>query len=554
MKNLKVSTRLAIGFGVVIALMMVSLLISITRLASQNDHANHEIREVQPKVAAAREISFLCEDSARLVRNLILNKDASALTSNKATLQKNRAKIEDLIHNLDQSVASDKERELIISVKAAHAAYFHYTDDVVGLALANDNQKATDTLYGKDYKTQATYLAALKAMVDYQETMTREGADQVALAYKHGLALLISMGLAALIIGVFAGWLITRGLVKQLGGEPADVVKIAGRIADGELGVAIHTKDGDQSSLLFAIRTMRDGLVTIVGRVRTSASNIATGATQIASGNVDLSSRTEEQASSLEETASSMEELTATVKQNADNAQQASTLAASASDVAKKGSVVVGQVVETMADISTSSSRIAEITGLIEGIAFQTNILALNAAVEAARAGEQGRGFAVVASEVRALAQRSSSAAKEIKDLITTSVQMIQDGSALAGEAGKTMADVTRAVVRLSDIVHEIAAASGEQSRGIEQVNQAITQMDDMTQHNAALVEEATAASKSLEEQGVLLNKAVAFFRLEGVGGDVAASGHKARVAEGSLAAVHAGKKASRLVGVEAAV
>jgi methyl-accepting chemotaxis protein-1 (serine sensor receptor) len=211
-----------------------------------------------------------------------------------------------------------------------------------------------------------------------------------------------------------------------------------------------------------------------------------------------------------------MEELTATVKQNAENAQQASTLSANASEVALKGNGVVGQMVGTMGEISANSTRIAEITGMIEGIAFQTNILALNAAVEAARAGEQGRGFAVVASEVRNLAQRSSSAAKEIKDLISTSVQKIQDGSSLADKAGMTMAEVTQAVARVTDIMGEIAAASAEQSRGIEQVNQAITQMDEVTQQNAALVEEAAAASKSLEDQGRQLNQSVSFFRLEG--------------------------------------
>jgi methyl-accepting chemotaxis protein-1 (serine sensor receptor) len=267
---------------------------------------------------------------------------------------------------------------------------------------------------------------------------------------------------------------------------------------------------------------MNERLTTIVGRVRDSSTSIAGAAREIAAGNMDLSQRTEQQAASLQETASSMEELTSTVKQNADNAQQGSMLAANASSVARKGSEVVGQVVSTMHDISDISTKIADITGIIEGIAFQTNILALNAAVEAARAGEQGRGFAVVASEVRSLAQRSSSAAKEIKDLIATSVDKIRDGSALAGEAGKTMTEVTQAVARVTDIMSEIAAASSEQSRGIEQVNLAITQMDNVTQQNAALVEEAAAASRSMEDQGQQLNEAVAFFRIldgGGVGG-----------------------------------
>ena len=261
---------------------------------------------------------------------------------------------------------------------------------------------------------------------------------------------------------------------------------------------------------------MNARLIETVSRVRESSGSIASASTEIATGNTDLSQRTEEQAASLEETAASMEELTSTVKQNTENAQQASALATNASDVAQRGSKVVGQVVDTMHGISESSAKIAEITGIIEGIAFQTNILALNAAVEAARAGEQGRGFAVVASEVRSLAQRSSSAAKEIKDLIANSVQQVQNGSALAGQAGETMSEVTQAVARVTDIMEEIAAASIEQSRGIEQVNQAITQMDEVTQQNAALVEEAAAASQSLQDQGRQLTEAVAFFQMEG--------------------------------------
>jgi len=260
---------------------------------------------------------------------------------------------------------------------------------------------------------------------------------------------------------------------------------------------------------------MNARLIETVSRVRESSGSIASASSEIAMGNTDLSQRTEEQAASLEETAASMEELTSTVKQNTENAQQASALATSASNVAQRGNKVVGQVVDTMHGISESSAKIAEITGIIEGIAFQTNILALNAAVEAARAGEQGRGFAVVASEVRSLAQRSSNAAKEIKDLIANSVLQVQNGSALASQAGETMSEVTQAVARVTDIMEEIAAASIEQGRGIEQVNQAITQMDEVTQQNAALVEEAAAAAGSLESQANDLKAAVSMFRLD---------------------------------------
>jgi methyl-accepting chemotaxis protein-1 (serine sensor receptor) len=289
---------------------------------------------------------------------------------------------------------------------------------------------------------------------------------------------------------------------------------VAQRVAAGDLSPVQQANDAPEGSVLASMSDMQKSLVQLIGQVRTAADSIATGSAEIASGNLDLSARTEQQAASLQETAASMEELTSTVKQNAENAQQASALSSNASEVANKGNAVVSQVVTTMGEISANSTQIANITGIIEGIAFQTNILALNAAVEAARAGEQGRGFAVVASEVRSLAQRSSSAAKEIKELIGASVQKVQDGSALADEAGRTMSSVTQAVARVTDIMGEIAAASIEQSRGIEQVNQAVTQMDEVTQQNAALVEEAAAASKSLEEQGRKLNEAVSVFRI----------------------------------------
>jgi methyl-accepting chemotaxis protein len=306
-----------------------------------------------------------------------------------------------------------------------------------------------------------------------------------------------------------------RGWGRALGAEPFFLCEVTHRVARGDLSRVPGAHQPPAGSVLASMGKMQGSLVTLISQVRIAAESIASGSGQIAAGNVDLSARTEEQAAALEETAASMEQLTSAVKQNSESAQQASGLASAASNVAQKGNSVVSQVVATMEDISQSSTKIADITGLIEGIAFQTNILALNAAVEAARAGEQGRGFAVVASEVRSLAQRSSSAAKEIKDLIATSEQKVRDGSALAEDAGKTMAEVTQAVARVTDIMQEIAAASGEQSRGIEQVNRAITQMDEVTQQNAALVEQAAAASQSLESQGRQLNESIAFFHLD---------------------------------------
>ncbi|WP_288407856.1 methyl-accepting chemotaxis protein [uncultured Herbaspirillum sp.] len=322
-----------------------------------------------------------------------------------------------------------------------------------------------------------------------------------------------------LVVGVVVSLMmlaIIRRITGSLGGEPAYAVDIATRIANGDLTVRVQTRAGDTRSLLYEMATMRERLAGVIKGIRQGTEAIDIGAHEIAAGNLDLSSRTEEQAGSLATTASNMDALTATVKQNADNARQAGQLANSASEIARRGGDVVGQVVQTMEGITESSRKISDIIGVIDGIAFQTNILALNAAVEAARAGEQGRGFAVVASEVRSLAQRSAQAAKEIKALIEDSVQRVGSGSDQVARAGETMGEVVSAVHRLTDIVSEISAASEEQRRGIEQVNLAVGEMDQVTQQNAALVEEAAAAAGSLEEQAQRLKAAVATFQVEG--------------------------------------
>ncbi|OGU11265.1 MAG: hypothetical protein A2075_13455 [Geobacteraceae bacterium GWC2_58_44] len=315
----------------------------------------------------------------------------------------------------------------------------------------------------------------------------------------------------ALVIFAFA-WVVARRIKQALD----QAIGASQRIASGDLTAHIRVESSDETGeLLTSLKEMNDGLARIVGEVRNGAESIATATEEIAAGNSDLSQRTEEQASALEETASSMEELTSTVKQNADNAQAANQLAINASGVAVKGGEVINRVVRTMESITDSSKKISDIIGVIDGIAFQTNILALNAAVEAARAGEQGRGFAVVAAEVRSLAQRSAAAAKEIKSLIEDSVGKVQDGSRLVEEAGRTTQDIVTSIKRVTDIMAEISAASQEQSSGIEQVNTAITQMDDVTQQNAALVEQAAAAAESLEEQAQQLVGVVARFTLE---------------------------------------
>ncbi|WP_084199733.1 methyl-accepting chemotaxis protein [Noviherbaspirillum autotrophicum] len=323
--------------------------------------------------------------------------------------------------------------------------------------------------------------------------------------------------IALTVVGIFlngAVLLVIRSLNKAVGGDPQDAAEVASRIAAGDLSEPVKVKAGDRTSLMFAMKTMQESLLGIVSKVRMGTDSITSATNEMAAGNLDLSSRTEQQAASLEETASSMDELTSTVKQNADNARQANQMAVVASEVAGKGGAVVAEVVNTMAAINESSRKIVDIIGVIDGIAFQTNILALNAAVEAARAGEQGRGFAVVAAEVRTLAQRSASAAKEIKALIGDSVDKVHAGTGLVDQAGATMQEVVTSVTRVADLIGEIAAASHEQNNGIEHVNQAIAQMDQVTQQNAALVEEAAAAADAMHKQAEELAQAVQVFKL----------------------------------------
>ncbi|WP_323493736.1 methyl-accepting chemotaxis protein [Undibacterium sp. 5I1] len=348
----------------------------------------------------------------------------------------------------------------------------------------------------------------------FNESLGNERANSAVVARKNAFNFSLVISLLAIIVVTGLGVWVTKVIVNAI----HEAINISEAVAAGDLTTDIKiTSNDEMGKLLQALKNMSDSLKNIVGEVRTGTDQITAASTEIATGNLDLSSRTEEQASSLEETASSMEELTSTVKQNADNARQANQLAVSASEVATKGGNVVSQVIQTMSEINDSSKKIVDIIGVIDSIAFQTNILALNAAVEAARAGEQGRGFAVVASEVRNLAQRSASAAKEIKTLIDTSVEKVDTGTKLVDQAGLTIQEIVQSVKRVSDVVSEISAATQEQTAGIDQINIAITQIDETTQQNAALVEQAAAAAASMQEQATNLTQVVSVFKINSV-------------------------------------
>ncbi|RJF98174.1 methyl-accepting chemotaxis protein [Noviherbaspirillum saxi] len=382
---------------------------------------------------------------------------------------------------------------------------------VLAAMRGNDIATAVSLVHGPLTQTYVPVQDSMKALVKLQLDVGKMEYEQAIVRYRSAQILAISLNVIGVLIGVVVGWILIRGIT----GAIKEALNFASNVAEGNLAQRMQISSNDEmGKLLASLQKMNDGLITIVSQVRSGTDTIATASGQIAAGSQDLSSRTEEQASSLEETASSMEELTSTVKQNADNARQANALAVTASGVAERGGEVIGQVVQTMGGINDSAKKIGDIIGVIDGIAFQTNILALNAAVEAARAGEQGRGFAVVASEVRNLAQRSAAAAKEIKILIDNSVERVETGSKLVNDAGATMRDIVDSVRRVTDIIGEITAASDEQTAGIEQINQAVSQMDEVTQQNAALVEETAAASEAMQDQAAKLAKVVSVFKL----------------------------------------
>ncbi|QGZ43213.1 methyl-accepting chemotaxis protein [Pseudoduganella flava] len=517
LSELKLSTKLGLAFAAVLVLTVIVGLFSINQLAKVNATATDLSSRWMPAMRVIQDIKSQIARVRTRELQYIISEQVSELDKYDKVIANDLVDLKKMQDEYVKLIKTPEEQALYDEFLSLWDRYMAEDAKLRAAVRADDDALAKQLIRGESNKL----IVALRGQVDKLVKYYGEGGNDAAKfgdqVYNSSRAWILGLLVCSVILGALGAVLITRWLVNTLGGEPEYAVKLAGKIAAGELNVDVRTRPGDKSSLMFAMKSMRDSLSNIVGQVRHATDTIASASQQVVAGNMDLSSRTEAQASSLEETAASMEELTSTVRHNSDSARQANELAVNASAIAEQGGQVVSQVVEKMGSINESAKKISDITGVIDGIAFQTNILALNAAVEAARAGEQGRGFAVVASEVRNLAQRSAAAAREIKELISDSVDQVESGTKLVNQAGSTMEEVVVSVRRVTDIMGEITVAGQQQSAGIVQVNEAIAQMDAVTQQNAALVEEATAASHSMQDQAASLAQLVSIFTLDGM-------------------------------------
>ena len=519
-KKLRIGQRLALGFGVVIALLIMLASLAYLRIASMNGEITLLVNDRYPKTVIANTIKADLNEMTRNMLNVLIMTDPGQIKKELANIDDKNKSTNAAIANLEKIINETQGREHLTAIIALRDKFLPIQNTFVALINQDEKDEAMLKLLFSVRPLQTKYFAQLDNFIGYQNMrMEQSGAQSTLAANRTGFLILMLAAIAS-ILSVLVGFFVSRSITAPLN----EAVTIAKHVADGDLTSTIAVKTFDETgALMQALKDMNESLSKIVGEVRFGTETIASASSMIASGNQDLSSRTELQASSLQQTAASMFDLTNAVRKNADNAHQANQLAVSASEVAVKGGVVVGQVIDTMSSINDSSRKIVDIIGVIDGIAFQTNILALNAAVEAARAGEQGRGFAVVATEVRSLAQRSAGAAKEIKSLIGDSVDKVETGSKLVRQAGITMDEVVASVARVTEIMGQITAASKQQSDDILQVNQAIGQMDEVTQQNAALVEEATASAESMQDQAVKLARTVSVFKLSGKNASVAA-------------------------------
>lgn len=513
MRNMKISTRLTVAFAGMLLLLVILGVISLILSNKQREELEDVVGTRIPITKALGGVIDGLNTQSIQYRNLLIFSSDSDVKLALSQISTARANTAEQYKILDASITSASGKDFVERLKKARLDFIAAGDKFLAAVSSGQKSEATEMLDKHVRPVQRAYLAMVREQVDVQGRFTGEAGDRARKAASDlQRNTLIALAFACSLAIVLA-WTSIRSITLPL----ADAVVAADQVAAGDLSGTITIKSTDEiGHLLAAMQRMQESLVHTVSTVRSNAESVASASEQIASGNNDLSARTEQQASALEETAASMEQLSSTVRQNADNAVQANRLAQSASAVAAQGGDAVAAVVQTMKGINESSTKIADIISVIDGIAFQTNILALNAAVEAARAGEQGRGFAVVASEVRSLAQRSADAAKEIKTLISASVERVEQGTRQVDKAGETMTEVVASIQRVTAIMGEISAASSEQSAGVGQVGEAVIQMDQATQQNAALVEQMAAAASSLNSQAGALVNAVAVFRLAG--------------------------------------
>jgi methyl-accepting chemotaxis protein len=511
LSNIRIGARLSLGFAVVLILSIISTAFAL-RNAVQNADATKRMM-AEPLARERLAADWYTQTAVTIARTIMMAKssDTSLATTFAETMADGSKKGNVMNRKMGGLISSDDEKVIYQATLAVRAKFVESKQALMDANKAGDTEGAARIFSTSFTPSAEAYQAGMLKLVEYERKVLDQMAQDVEAATTRSINLTITLGVLLVALGVVCATLISRSITRPL----ESAIGVATTVASGDLTTEFGAASRDQiGDLMRELKGMNDELVKVVGDVQHGAQSIALASSEIAAGNHDLSARTEQQASALEETAASMEELTTTVRQNADNARQADKLAHAASAVAEKGGAIVSQVVHTMGAIDSSAKKIVDIIGVIDGIAFQTNILALNAAVEAARAGEQGRGFAVVASEVRGLAQRSAAAAKEIKVLIDNSVTQVDAGAQLVQQAGSTMEEVVASVRRVTDIMSEITAASSEQSIGINQVNEAIAQMDEMTQQNAALVEQAAAAAASMQDQAASLAGVSAQFKL----------------------------------------